>query len=109
MKNKNELGGCGTFAVIVYVSVVGIIAVIWIIVEGIPYVAKGFLKGLNAVETRVGPTVRRITNESTLQDLRDDYYHGMKTPKGWDAGEWYKYKTETPGKALRYLDRLAMD
>lgn len=46
-------------------------------------------------------------DKPTSFDLYDKYHHGTKTPPGWDAGDWYKYKTETPIKAYDYLYWLA--
>jgi len=47
------------------------------------------------------------TPSVTSFDLYDKYHHGTETPPGWGAGEWYKYKTETPIKAYDYLYWLA--
>lgn len=109
MAKNDELGGCGTFALIVYIGL-GIIAVIYyIIAEGIPYAINEIGKGIEKVEDKVGPTMRKLNNKHTIEDLESDYYFGNKTPSGWGAGEWYKYKTETPHKARQYLNSLATD
>lgn len=112
MSSKNESTGCLT----VYIVIMAILLIWGFITKGIPYIVNGVSqtvnaipKAYNAVETHVGPTLRKISNKRTSQDLKNDYYYGMKTPRGWDAGEWYKYKTETPQKVLQYLNSLAND
>lgn len=107
MTDENESGGClGVIALLVIglcVVMLIIRVAVQIITEGVPYLTHHIKDGV----IRVQPTLRRLADKPTYQDLKDDYYHGMKTPRGWAAGEWYKYKTETPNKALRYLERLA--
>ena len=107
-KLKKEEGCAMVFAIVMCIYLI-IGAISWVVTNGIPSTINGIGKGIENVEDKVGPTMRKLNNRRTIEDLESDYYFGNKTPSGWGAGEWYKYKTETPHKARQYLNSLATD
>lgn len=71
------------------------------------FLAIAFVLVMMVVGLIVGVVVSnniKPAEPQTIYDLYGDYIYGMKTPKDWDVSDWYKFKTETPQKALKYLE-----